>query len=127
MTIGGMEPLNPNDQMLHDHQITLTAHNNLCLPPDGLFKWHYLQCVLKRFATNEYKGIENITHFTVPFHTEDDNDESDFGFDDERNIANPPYPSYLIELAEARARQHLEDAEHHHAIVEWNSGVSAAM
>ncbi|KAF8343485.1 hypothetical protein F5887DRAFT_328494 [Amanita rubescens] len=51
LTTSGTEPLNPNDQMLHDYPITLTTHNNLRLPPAGLFNWHYLQCVLKRFAT----------------------------------------------------------------------------
>ena len=73
----------------------------------------------------EYQHIQNIHHFSLPFRTreEDDDDESDFDFDDERNIATPPYPSYLIELAEARARQHLEDAERNRDIVAWNSRV----
>ena len=127
MNILGLEPRIPNVPMLHGHPITLTTHNGSPLPPVGVFNWHYLQCVLKRFATDEYKQIQNIYHFTMPFRTEDDDDESDFDFDDERNIANPPYPSYPIELAEARARQHLEDAERNCAIAEWNSRVSKAI
>jgi hypothetical protein len=127
MNILGLEPRIPNVPMLHGHPITLTAHDASPLPPVGMFNWHYLQCVLKRFATNEYKQIENIYHFTVPFRTGDDDDESDFDFVDERNNANPPYPSYPIELVEARARQHLEDAERNCAIAEWNSRVSMAI
>ncbi len=127
MNIVGLEPqLIPDVAILHGHQITLAAHSADPLSPAGVFNWHYLQCVIKRFATSEYKEIENINFFTLPFRTEDD-DESDFDFDDERNIANPPYPSYLVELAEARVRQRMEDAERNSAIAEWNSRVSMAM
>ncbi len=112
--------------MLHGHLVTLPT-NDASFPPIGVFNWNYLQCVLKKFATLEYQQVPHIHHFILPFRTreeDDDDDESDFGdFDDERNIANPPYPSYLIELAEARARQHLEDAERNHNIVAWNSRV----
>lgn len=102
--------------------------NDALFPYIGVFNWHYLQCVLKKFATGEYRQIPNIYYFTVPFRTREEveNDESDFDFDDERNIANPPYPSYLIELAEARERQHLEDVERNQAIVAWNSEVSTS-
>lgn len=122
LNILGLEPRIPTVPILHDYQIKLTSHNGSLLPSVGMFNWHYFQCVLKRFATDEYKQIENITYFTVPFRTEDDDDE-DFDFDDERNIANPPYPSYPIELAEARVRQRLEEAERNCTIVEWNSSV----
>ncbi|KAM6493645.1 hypothetical protein JOM56_010006, partial [Amanita muscaria] len=49
-------PLTPGDQMLHGHTITLSTHD----PPIGMFNWHYLQCVLKKFATADYKQIGNI-------------------------------------------------------------------
>ena len=59
------------------------------------------------------------------FRTRDDNDaESDKDFDNPGNISNPPYPSYLFELSELRARQFVEEAERHRTIVAWNSGVS---
>ena len=110
--------------MLHGCRITLTTLDGSPHPPIGVFNWHYLQCVLKKFSAPEYQHVENINHFTFPFCTKDDNDESDFDFDDERNIADPPYPSYLIELAEARARHHLEDVERNSAIMAWSSRVS---
>ena len=63
--------------------------------------------VLKRFSTPAYQAIDNIHHFSLPFRTRDDN-ESDIDFDDEGDIGNPPYPSYLWELAELGARQRME-------------------
>ena len=70
-------------------------------------------------------NIQNIYYFDLPFRTRDD-DESDRDFDDERNIADPPYPSYRFELAQWTAFQHLVEVERNHAIEEWNSGVSAS-
>ena len=112
--------------MCHGYQITLTTHDPLLgLPPVGVFNWHYTQCILKRFSTADYQAFNNIDYFVLPFRTrDDDDDESDRDFDDDRNIANPPYPSYLWELSEFRERQRLEAIERHRSIVAWNSEVS---
>ncbi|KAF9508913.1 hypothetical protein BS47DRAFT_1384578 [Hydnum rufescens UP504] len=95
----------------HGFGITLISHNPaLELPPVGVFNWHYIQCVLAKFATADYQAVANIFHFALPFRTrDDDDDESDRDFDDERNIADPPYPSYLWELAEFRLKQFFGD------------------
>jgi len=92
----------------------------LGLPPAGVFNWHYTQCILKRFSPADYQPFNNIHYFVL---RDDDDDESDRDFDD-RNISNPPYPSYLWELSELRERQRLEAVEHHRTIVTWNSDVS---
>jgi hypothetical protein len=108
--------------MCHSHQITLSTHDpSLDLPPVGVFNWQYTQCILYRCLS----AINNIHYFVLPSHTRDDDDESDIDFDDDRNIANPPYPSYLWELSELRERQRLEAVERHHTIVAWSSGVSS--
>lgn len=114
--------------MCHGRQISLTTHDpSLALPPAGVFNWHYIQCVLKKFATDDYKAFGNIGYFVLPFRTRDDDDESDRDFDDDRNIANPPYPSYLWELSEFRQRQRLEAVERDRTIVAWNSGISESV
>ena len=119
--LGAIEPTLP---LLHGRQITLITHDtSLNLPPAGVFNWHYVQCVLKKFATDDYRDIPYIQYFVHPFRTRDD-DESDRDFDDERNIKDPPYPSYRFELAQWRAFQRLEAVERNRAIEEWNSGVS---
>jgi hypothetical protein len=112
--------------MCHGTRITLSTHgSSLNLLPVGVFNWHYIQCVLKRFTTTDYQEFGNVHYCVLPFRTrDDDDDESDIDFDDPGNISNPPYPSYLLELSELRARQRLEKAEHHNAIVAWNSGIS---
>ena len=126
MNIYGIEPLATNEPMCHGTRITLSTHgSSLNLPPVGVFNWHYIQCVLKRFSTADYQGVSNVYYCVQQFRTRDDeDDESDVDFDDPGNILNPPYPSYLLELSELRARRFLEEAERHHTIVAWNSGVS---
>ena len=120
---GTDEPMLP---LLHGHQITLITHDtSLDLPPVGAFNWHYIQCVFKKFATPDYIEIPQIHYFVLPFRTRDD-DESDRDFDDERNIKDPSYPSYLFDLAQSRAFQCLEAVERNHAIEEWYSGVSVS-
>jgi hypothetical protein len=82
------------------------AHDSLLgLPPVGVFDWHYTQCIPKKSSTADYQAFKNIRHFVMPFCMRGDgDDESDRDCDDERNIANPPYSSYLWELSELRER-----------------------
>jgi len=77
--------------------------------------------VLKKFATDEYKSLPNINHFDMPFRTEDDDDRE---FDDPRNIEDPPYPSYLLDLAWSRRCQEVEEAEQRQDIKKWRSVIS---
>ncbi|KAF5376936.1 hypothetical protein D9615_007294 [Tricholomella constricta] len=128
--------LHPNEQALplHGHQFTLTTPNPTThpLPPEGVFNWHYTQCVLRKFSTPAYQALANIHYLSLPFRTREEEEEegevgeSDVDFDDERNIANPPYPSYPWDLARSRARRHLEEEERERAIASWNSDVSAS-
>ncbi|KAF5373230.1 hypothetical protein D9615_007414 [Tricholomella constricta] len=122
----GGPPLTSNDPMCHGRQLTLSIHDpSLSLPPVGVFNWHYVQCVLKKFSSSDYQQIDNIQHFVMPFRTRDDDDDGDVDFDDEGNVTNPPYPSYLWELSEARERRRLDAIERNRAIMAWNSGVSS--
>jgi len=117
-----LDPTNPGETLLHGYQVILTSLNpSLQLPPVGVFNWHYVQCVLKKFSTSDYQNIQNIYYFCLPFRTRDDieDDESDRDFDDERNIANPPYPSYMMDLIRYRARQRLEEEERNRTILTW--------
>ncbi|KAJ3502084.1 hypothetical protein NLJ89_g9045 [Agrocybe chaxingu] len=110
--------------VLHGYQITRNTHDPwLSLPPAGVFGWHYIQCILKKFATPTYRQIPNIDHYSLPIRTKDDEDDSDIDFDDERNIENPPYPSYFWDLAASKAHQYLEAQERDSAIAKWTSGV----
>ena len=115
LNLYGVPPLTANEPICHGYQITLTTHDpSLRLPPVGVFNWFYPQEIL-------YQAFGNIHYFVLPFRTRDDVDVgNDRDFDDDRNIANPPYPSYLWELSELRERQRLEAIERHRTIVAWS-------
>jgi hypothetical protein len=118
----GIEPEYENERMCHGTPITLSDNGfSVPLPPVGVFNWHYVQCVLKKFATPEFHDIENITYFVRPGDDDDDDDDddSDRDFDDPRNIADPPYPGYLFDLGQLRQLQRLEKAERQQAILAW--------
>ena len=109
-----------NEPNVHRYQITIGSD-----PPSGIFDWHYIQCVLRRFATEEYQGMDNIAYFVYPFRTRDDGDDSDPEFDDPQNIEDPPYPSYPIDLAFIRRGQQLDEEEHRQGIESWRSDLPA--
>ncbi|KAJ7269355.1 hypothetical protein B0H12DRAFT_1044994, partial [Mycena haematopus] len=69
--------------------------NNIPLP--GLFRWHYLQCVLKRFAHDDYRNLANIDFSELPLRMEGDSDDDgtdseaewpSIGFDLARDVEN---------------------------------------
>ena len=92
---------------LHMFTVTLSTHRrNIPLPPTGVFNWHYLQCVLLRFATDQYKQLPNITFFIHTFKTSDT--ESDDDFEDDIND-EPPYLSYRFDrMMEPQREKHWE-------------------
>ncbi len=108
---------------LHSYKMTLSVHDGPeALPPKGVFDWHYLQCVAKQFATQDYKELSGI-YFTVhPFKTSDDDTDDEFEFENYDGI-EPPYPTYHFDrfLAEQGRKQILhEQAE---AVALWAAGI----
>ena len=116
--------MNRRDPPLFHHLIDIRSQSNLANPPPGVFAWHYIQCVLAKFATDEYKDLANINHINLPFRTEDDDDDDDPEFDDPRNVEDPPYPSYLLDLAWSRRCQEVEEVEQRQDIERWRSVIS---
>ncbi|KAJ7457640.1 hypothetical protein B0H11DRAFT_2320084 [Mycena galericulata] len=43
-------------------------------PPPGLLRWHYLQCVLRRFAHTDYTAYPGIVYPALPLRMEGDSD-----------------------------------------------------
>jgi hypothetical protein len=74
--------------------VTLSAHDSgiALLPPD-IFDGHYLQCVLARFATDEYKSLHEITEGVRPLKTRDECLEDEWT-DNNHDEEDPPYPSH---------------------------------
>ncbi|KAJ7911576.1 hypothetical protein B0H13DRAFT_1614421, partial [Mycena leptocephala] len=87
------------------------------LPPPGLFRWHYLQCVLKRFAHDDYKNLANINFSELPLRMEEDSDDD--GTDSEAE-----WPSLGLDLGRDVENSLEEHEEHHRAVAKWISATS---
>ncbi|KAF8886883.1 hypothetical protein CPB84DRAFT_1749862 [Gymnopilus junonius] len=84
------------------------------LPPAGLFRWHYLQCVLKRFAHDDYKNLENINLSELPLRMEGDSD-------DDCMDSEAEWPSKSLDLGRVVENSSEEREEHHRAVAAWIS------
>jgi len=82
------------------------------VPPPGLFRWHYLQCVLKRFAHDDYKSLENINFSELPLPMEGDSDDD--GTDSEAE-----WPSLSLDLGRVAEDSLKEREECHQAVAKW--------
>ena len=122
MNVHFAPPTSRHDVLLHRRVITLVSQSQVSNPPHGVFDWNYIQCVLKKFAKDDYKGLTNINHFVFPFPTRDDDDHPEF--DDPGNIEDPPYPSFLLDLAWTRQCRELEEVERHQDIEKWRSVIN---
>ena len=111
--------------ILHMYSATLSVHGgNDPLPPKGIFDWHYLQCVLLRFGTSDYKHLPNITFSVYPFKTADDESEEDFE-NDIYDSDEPPYPSYHLDRFMRQQWEKYREQERFKAIAKWSSEVTS--
>ena len=100
------------------------TRTNITLPPPGVFDWHYLQCVLLRFATDQYQQLPNITFFVHAFKTADDESDDLDEFEDDIND-EPPYPSYRFDrLMKLKWEKHREK-ERLKEVAQWVSNVGS--
>lgn len=110
---------------LHQQTVTLSVHSGSDpLPPIGLFGWHYLQCVLDRFATGDYKAVEGIFYYVYPFKTEDD--DSDDDSNNSNNEIRSPWPSYHFDRIMGEKIRKLKMKERNHEVAMWSEGVVAS-
>ena len=111
-----------NLPLMHGYPITLSVHaGDQPLPPPGVFNWHYLQCVVLRFGTPQYKSFFDIYFYVHSFRTASDveDDESVGSFDD----MNPPYPSYHFDRFLQRQSDHIQALERRKEVLQWTSGI----
>ncbi|KDR67644.1 hypothetical protein GALMADRAFT_161443 [Galerina marginata CBS 339.88] len=84
------------------------------VPPPGLFRWHYLQCVLGRFAHDDYKNLENIYFYELPLRMEGDSEDD--GTDSEAE-----WPSKGLDLGRVVENSLEESTERRRAVATWIS------
>ncbi|KIY68568.1 hypothetical protein CYLTODRAFT_351145 [Cylindrobasidium torrendii FP15055 ss-10] len=85
-------------------------------PLPGLFRWHYLQCVLRRFATETYRRQSNISYHEIPLRMEDDSDD-DTGDDD------GDWPSASWDRARLAASEAEVEKQRQSAVIAWRTEV----
>ena len=85
-------------QRLHGHPAGPPSRGHPRNPPPGLIRWHYLQCVIRKFAHSDYENIQNIYHFELPMKMEDESDDEDEDTDSDGGWPTAP-------LDKARAMQ----------------------
>ena len=66
---------------LHGYRISPPQPQDPRNPPPGLIRWHYLQCVIRKFAHSDYKNLQNIHYCELSLPMEGDSD--DVGTDSE--------------------------------------------
>jgi hypothetical protein len=107
---------------IHGQHIEFKSYDQTVpLPLPGMFDWHYLQCVISRFGTNDYKNFKNVTLFEFPFRTEDEDDDD--GFELLQDGIDPPYPSYNFDRFLWKQAERCEKLEQNQSIVGWLDGV----
>ncbi|KDR79493.1 hypothetical protein GALMADRAFT_137314 [Galerina marginata CBS 339.88] len=99
---------------LHEHHASPPHPQLPNLPPPGLIRWHYLQCVLKRFAHDDYKNLENIYLPELPLRMKGDSDYE--GTDSEAE-----WPSKVLDLGRVVENDLEEREERHQAVESWIS------
>jgi hypothetical protein len=76
----------------------------LHFPPAGIFAWHYTQGILKRYATPQLRGLEQVLFLEKPSrHRGDSDDESDWESSPAPARREALYPTHGFEMYLARA------------------------
>ena len=81
-------------------------------PPPGLIRWHYLQCVLKKFGHTDYKMLQNIDFWELPLRMEGDSD-------DDGTDSDAEWPSAALDRGRAVQASIKDNEIRHRVIVDW--------
>jgi hypothetical protein len=81
-------------------------------PPPGLIRWHYLQCVIRKFAHSDYKSLQNIASYELPLRMEGDSD-------DEGTDSDYEWPSAVLDRGRAMQTAIEDGEERQRSVAEW--------
>ncbi|KAJ7655123.1 hypothetical protein DFH06DRAFT_1201664, partial [Mycena polygramma] len=98
---------------LHGYPASPPHPHHSSIPPAGLFRWHYLQCVIRKFGHADYLNALNINYPELPVRMEDDSgSEGDTDSDAD-------WPSASLDHGRALQHAQEQEIERHEAITEW--------
>ncbi|KAJ7603671.1 hypothetical protein FB45DRAFT_770694 [Roridomyces roridus] len=89
------------------------------IPPAGLFRWHYLQCVIKRLAHTDYTTLANIQLHELPYRVEGDDDSDGDCSGDEGPSNGAFWPTAALDYGREEAALQQSDVETRGLIKEW--------
>ncbi|KAJ7666128.1 hypothetical protein DFH06DRAFT_267634 [Mycena polygramma] len=98
---------------LHGHTASPPFPGRPHIPPPGLFRWHYLQCVLAQFG---YRAAPNndIEYEQLPLPM-----DGDSGSDGGDTDSDADWPSAALDWGRLLQETHVRDIERRKAVVEW--------
>jgi hypothetical protein len=97
---------------LHGYRISPPQPQHADNPPPGLIRWHYLQCVIRKFAHPDYRGLQNISHYELFLKMEGDSDDEDTDSDYE-------WPSAPLDRGRAMQTTMEHGEERQRFVAEW--------
>ncbi|KAK2465889.1 hypothetical protein APHAL10511_001530 [Amanita phalloides] len=97
---------------IHGHRAGPPLPHHPRNPPPGLLRWHYLQCVINKFAHSDYKAMQNIYHSKLPLRMEGDSDDE--GTDSEFEWPSAGLDHGRVIQAEIEHRE-----ERHNRVTDW--------
>jgi hypothetical protein len=83
--------------------------------------FYYLQCVIKRFGTDDYKNFTNVSYYELPFKTEDDLSYDEYNDNDE---TDPLYPTYRFDRYLEQQGEYRRIAEKNREVGAWREELS---
>jgi len=97
---------------LHGYRTSPPQPQHARNPPPGLIRWHYLQCVIRKFAHSDYRSLQNIHYCELPLRMEGDSD-------DEGTDSECEWPSAVLDRGRAM-QMAIEDREdRQRSVAEW--------
>ncbi|KAJ3769688.1 hypothetical protein FB446DRAFT_746854 [Lentinula raphanica] len=104
--------LAPGWKDLHGQAITPPNPASTINPPPGLFRWHYLQGVIRKFSTTDYQNIEHIAMHEKSVLMKGDSD-------DEGTDSEADWPSAIFDRGRFAYAQAQLEAERMDAVAQW--------
>jgi len=102
--------------ILHGRRIAPPHPEQANNPPPGLFRWQYLQCIIKKFGQADYKNLHNIHYMELPLRMEGDSDDE--GTDDEFE-----WPSAVFDRGRYVQARIEHDEERQRFVADWTKGL----
>ncbi|KAJ7024422.1 hypothetical protein C8F04DRAFT_969065 [Mycena alexandri] len=113
----GIYRMNTPFALLHGHPASPPHPQAPDLPPPGLFRWHYIQCVTGKFGHTDYKNLEHIVYSVA----------SDIVFEGESEEGSTDSEADWPTAAWDRGRAHKDDMVHeeevHDSVAKWIASV----